>query len=135
MRQCTRTNGQRPSANYRGVWPLVGTTKVEEIEPGHYLTFEYIGEEDLLNEAVGGKRVRGANCTSVDAAFVHTNNQGERELILIEWKYTEKYAKRPDTPEKDKERGCRYKNSSPNPTARLIFWCRSKNYSKTRSIS
>lgn len=116
--QCVNALGQMvkdPALIIAAFGPLVRTTKVEEIEPGHYLTFEYIGEEDLLNEAVGGKRVRGANCTSVDAAFVHTNDKSERELILIEWKYTEKYAKRPDTPEKDEERGRRYKKLLAEP--------------------
>lgn len=116
--QCVNALGQMvkdPARIIAAFGSLVDTTKVEEIEPGHYLTFEYIGEEDLLNEAVGGKRVRGANCTSVDAAFVHTNSQRERELILIEWKYTEKYAKRPDTPEKDVERCRRYKTLLAEP--------------------
>ena len=116
--QCVNALGQMvkdPARIIAAFGPLVGTTKVEEIEPGHYLTFEYIGEKDLLNEAVDGKRVRGANCTSVDAAFLHTSNYGKRELILIEWKYTEKYAKRPDTPEKDAERGRRYKKLLAEP--------------------
>ena len=127
--QCVNALGQMvkdPARIIAAFGPLVGTTKVEEIEPGHYLTFEYIGEKDLLNEAGGGKRVRGANCTSVDAAFVHTNNQGKRELILIEWKYTEKYAKRPDTPEKDEERRRRYEKllyepGSPIDLSRVPF--------------
>ena len=116
--QCVNALGQMvkdPALIIAAFGPLVDTTKVEEIEPGHYLTFEYIGEKDLLNESVNGKRVRGANCTSVDAAFVHTNNQDKRELILIEWKYTEKYAKRPDTPEKDEERERRYKKLLAEP--------------------
>ena len=116
--QCVNALGQMvkdPTRIIAAFGPLVGTTKVEEIEPGHFLTFEYIGEKDLLNEAVDGKRVRGANCTSVDAAFLHTNNHGKRELILIEWKYTEKYAKRRDTPEKDAERARRYKKLLSEP--------------------
>ena len=116
--QCVNALGQMvkdPTRIIAAFGPLVGTTKVEEIEPGHFLTFEYIGEKDLLNEAIDGKRVRGANCTSVDAAFLHTNNYGKRELILIEWKYTEKYAKRPDTPEKDAERARRYKKLVAEP--------------------
>jgi hypothetical protein len=65
--------------------------EVLEIEPGRFLTFEYIGEKDLLNEAVGGRRTRGAHCTSVDAAFLHRAMDGVIELVLIEWKYIEKY--------------------------------------------
>ena len=51
--QCVNALGQMvkdPTRIIAAFGPLVGTTKVEEIEPGHYLTFEYIGEEDLLNE-------------------------------------------------------------------------------------
>jgi len=33
---------------------------VLEIEPGRYLTFEYIGPEDFFGEATNGVRVRGA---------------------------------------------------------------------------
>ena len=109
--QCVNALGQmvtNPALIVAAFGPIVGTKSVEEIEPGRYLTFEYIGDKDHLNESSGGKRVRGANCTSVDAAFLHTNDQGKRELILIEWKYTEKYAKRPDTPKKDTVRKDRY---------------------------
>ena len=110
--QCVNALGQmvtNPALIVAAFGPIVGTKSVEEIEPGRYLTFEYIGDKDYLNESSGGKRVRGANCTSVDAAFLHTNDRGKRELILIEWKYTEKYAKRPDTPKKDAVRKGRYK--------------------------
>lgn len=109
--QCVNALGQMVKDKARIIaafGPIVGTRDVEEIEPDRFLTFEYIGERDLLNESVDGKRVRGANCTSVDAAFLHANGNGERELILIEWKYTESYTKRPETPEKDLERKRRY---------------------------
>ena len=62
-----------------------------EIEPGRFLTFEYIGDVDFFGEAVDGVRVRGSMCTSVDAAFVHRTADGVVELVLVEWKYTESY--------------------------------------------
>ena len=71
------------------------------------LTFEYIGSEDHLGAAVGGVRVRGAHCTSVDAAIVHRTHDGVRELILVEWKYTERYAPRAVVAAKD---AVRYKH-------------------------
>lgn len=46
----------------------LGTQDVLEIEPGRFLTFEYIGPTDFFGEARGGTRIRGAHCTSVDAA-------------------------------------------------------------------
>lgn len=49
----------------------LGTAEVLEVEPGRFLTFEYIGDEDVFGEAPGGARTRGAMCTRVDAAFVH----------------------------------------------------------------
>ncbi|HEV2568341.1 MAG TPA: hypothetical protein VGT77_06620 [Sphingomonas sp.] len=53
-----------------------------------FVAFEYISGPDYLNE--GGKRTRGAQCTSVDAAMGLVR-EGRRELLLIEWKYTESY--------------------------------------------
>jgi hypothetical protein len=78
-----------PSRLVRAFGDLLGTTEVLEIEPGRYLTFEYIGPEDFFNEASNGVRVRGAHCTSVDAAFLHRTAGDVVELVLVEWKYTE----------------------------------------------
>jgi hypothetical protein len=85
---------------------LVG--EVLEIEPGRYLTFEYIGPTDFFGEVPGGQRVRGAHCTSVDAAFLHRAADGVVELVLVEWKYTESYRLRAPDPAKDAERLRRY---------------------------
>jgi hypothetical protein len=57
-----------------------------------YVTFEWIGDTDHLNE--GGKgtlRKRGANATAADAAMLYRDVQGRSNLLLIEWKYTEHY--------------------------------------------
>ena len=97
-----------PARLIRAFAPVLGTASVDEIELGRWLTFEYIGDRDLLHEAVDGVRVRGAHCTSVDAAFVHTTTDGMRELILLEWKYTEHYRQRTVTPAKDMVRFQRY---------------------------
>ena len=85
------------------------------------MTFEYIGDRDLLHEAVGGVRVRGAHCTSVDAAFVHTTTEGVRELILLEWKYTESYAQRKVEPTKDEVRFARYGTLLADPGGPIDF--------------
>jgi hypothetical protein len=51
--------------------------------------FEAVGgNANLLNE---GANTRGANCTSIDALALGLRKDGRRFLILIEWKYVEKY--------------------------------------------
>lgn len=109
--QCVNALGQMvndPVRLVRAFGPSLGTARIHEIEPGRSLTFEYIGADDLLNEAVGGVRRRGTHCTSVDAAFVHTTVEGLRELVLIEWKYTESYSRRKPAPSRDQVRFKRY---------------------------
>lgn len=109
--QCVNALGQMvadPTRIKRAFGDLLGVDEVLEIEPGRYLTFEYIGPTDFFGEARGGSRIRGAHCTSVDAAFLHRAIDGVIELVLVEWKYTEKYGKRPVQLEKDKTRLYRY---------------------------
>jgi len=64
------------------------------IEKGQYVTFEWIGQENYLRERVArnGKRTRGANCTSADAAVMFERTDGRKQIVLIEWKYTESYS-------------------------------------------
>lgn len=109
--QCMNALGQMvgdPDRMVQAFGPVLGTVEVDQIEPGRWLTFEYIGSADHLNEAVGGIRTRGAHCTSVDAAFVHRTSDGVRELVLVEWKYTEHYRRRTAEPAKDAVRLGRY---------------------------
>ena len=63
------------------------------IEDGHYVACEWIGQKNYLREKVSGngKRTRGANCTSADAAVMFEETDGKRQIVLIEWKYTESY--------------------------------------------
>jgi hypothetical protein len=63
------------------------------IEHGQYVAFEWIGQENYLNEKISrnGKRTRGANFTSADAAVMFDRTDGKRQIVLIEWKYTETY--------------------------------------------
>jgi hypothetical protein len=57
-----------------------------------FVTFEWIGDTDHLNESKNGAaRKRGANATAADAAILYRDVQGRRTLLLIEWKYTERY--------------------------------------------
>ncbi len=63
------------------------------IEDGLYGALEWIGEENYLGERVAGRRTRGANCTSADAAVMFEHADGKRQVVLIEWKYTESYGR------------------------------------------
>jgi hypothetical protein len=109
--QCANALGQMvadPERIIRAFGPLLGTAEVLHIEPGRHLTFEYIGDTDYFGEAPGSRRVRGARCTSVDAAFLHRTVEGLVELILVEWKYTESYRPREVDEAKDTVRWKRY---------------------------
>lgn len=109
--QCVNALGQmvRDAERIRRAFgDLLGIDEVLELEPGRHLTFEYIGPTDFFGEAPGAERSRGAHCTSVDAAFLHRRRDGLRELVLVEWKYTEYYALRRPDPAKDAVRRRRY---------------------------
>lgn len=70
-------------AHFKEVLPIPS-----ESEAGCYIAFEMVSSRDYLNE---DEPTRGANCTSVDAFIYATDDNGERWLIPIEWKYTESY--------------------------------------------
>jgi hypothetical protein len=109
--QCVNALAQmvlEPARIGRAFGELLDTAEILEVEPGRYLTFEYIGQADFFNEAPGHQRVRGAKCTSVDAAFLHRTISGLVELILVEWKYTESYRPRRPEPSKDRTRSALY---------------------------
>jgi hypothetical protein len=109
--QCVNALGQMVSDPQRiklAFGEQLGTDEVLEIELRRFLTFEYIGDTDYFDEAPGGERVRGARCTSVDAAFLHRTVEGVVELVLVEWKYTESYRPRTINRAKDATRWERY---------------------------
>lgn len=70
-------------AHFKEVLPIPS-----ESEEGCYIAFEMVSSRDYLNE---DGPTRGANCTSVDAFIYATDENEERWLIPIEWKYTESY--------------------------------------------
>lgn len=53
-----------------------------------YIAFEVVSTKDHLNEGIP---TRGANCTSIDAVILAKHKSGKNHLIMIEWKYTERY--------------------------------------------
>lgn len=69
--------------------------KILPIENNQYVAFEWIGLKNYLGERTpkSGKRTRGANFTSADAAVIFKRIDGKQQMILIEWKYAESYGK------------------------------------------
>lgn len=63
------------------------------IEDGQYVAFEWIGQQNYLGEKISRnrKRTRGANFTSADAAVMFEQEDGRKQIVLVEWKYTESY--------------------------------------------
>ncbi len=63
-------------------------------EPNRFVSYEWIGFENYLKEKVqsGENRIRGALCTSADAAVMFEREDGLIQIVLIEWKYTESYS-------------------------------------------
>ena len=112
------TDPDRLARAFAGV---VDITEVLQVEPGRHLTFEYIGPTDYFDESPGRPRVRGARCTSVDAAFLFRAGQGHTELALVEWKYVEDY-RQPRTPDNaaDGARRGRYAAAWSDPTGPLV---------------
>lgn len=109
--QCVNALAQmvnEPDRLIRAFGGLLGISEILPIEPSRFLTFEYIGPTDYFGEAPKGARTRGANCTSVDAAFLYRSTAGLTELILLEWKYTESYSARQPNTRSDAVRKGRY---------------------------
>ncbi len=52
-----------------------------------YVTFEWIGEKNYLNERWGS---RGQNCTSVDVMFRFRTKANKIHIVIAEWKYCER---------------------------------------------
>ncbi len=75
-----------------------------------FVSFEWIGDDDHLNEAKPGtQRKRGANATAADAALSYRTTDGATNLLLIEWKYTERYGQ-PLDPKGNTTRRSRYES-------------------------
>ncbi len=116
--QCVNALGQmmdgpdRIVAAFGQVLDIAEVRDLGEIDPrekGLSLSFEFIGETDYLSEGKRGKRTKGAQCTSVDAAFAYRTSSGADELALVEWKFTESYPSRDSGADKKlKERTKRY---------------------------
>ena len=76
----------------RPVFPDI--KKMLPVEDGRYVSFEWIGAKNYLIERISrsGQRTRGANFTSADAIVMFERKDKKRQIVLIEWKYTESYS-------------------------------------------
>lgn len=75
----------------RTVFPEIN--QMLPVENGLYVSFEWIGAKNYLGERMGknAQRTRGANFTSADAIVMFERKDKRRQIVLIEWKYTESY--------------------------------------------
>lgn len=84
---------------FRQLYPEIGQMLPVEngVEGGMYVSFEWIGAENYLGEKISrnGRRTRGANFTSADAIVMFERKDKKRQIVLIEWKYTESYGGTP----------------------------------------
>ncbi len=92
--QCV--NALAPHARNPGAlrWLFAEALPIAEILPielDAYVTFEWIGGSDHLDEAQGMARKRGSRVTSADAAIRYRAIDGSVEVALIEWKYREDF--------------------------------------------
>jgi hypothetical protein len=69
--------------------------KMLPVESGQYVSFEWIGQENYLGEKISrnGQRTRGANYTSADSIVMFERKDKKRQVVLVEWKYTESYGR------------------------------------------
>jgi hypothetical protein len=79
------------AALLRPIYPTL--VEMLPIENGQYVAVEWIGAQNYLNELKprNRKRTRGANYTSADATVMFQLDDGRKQIVLIEWKYTESY--------------------------------------------
>lgn len=105
----------------RWVGALLGTAPPEmlpledELAGAHrFVAFEYTGPcgRDWLDECGGHPPKRGAHATAADTAVAFRNDEGGRELLLIEWKYTEQYLGHRLSPDEAGKRVVRYGNKA-----------------------
>lgn len=87
---------RQPSALADLLRPLYPDIKdMLRVQPDdRFVVHEWIGEQNYLGEKISrkGKRTRGANFTSADAGVMFQRQDGSRQFVLIEWKYTEAYS-------------------------------------------
>lgn len=69
-----------------------GAATSSPYDASDHVVFEWLGLASYMNEwPTGAAPSRGAYATSADAAIRYRNPEGDIEIALIEWKYTERY--------------------------------------------
>jgi hypothetical protein len=104
------------------------TPKMLPVESGPdgadwFVGFEWTGRANHLSEWADGaaSATRGANATSADAV-VKFQHQGRTEILLIEWKYTERYGA-PISPDPNGTRRKRYADKAFSPNGPIRSDC------------
>lgn len=85
---------KRPAALAKVLQPLFPELdNMLPVEGDLFVSFEWIGQENYLGEkkSRNGQRTRGANFTSADSIVMFERKDKKRQVVLIEWKYTESY--------------------------------------------
>lgn len=77
------------AALFRPLFPQIQDIVPLEGDPQQLISFEWADPENLLGE--WGHGARGAFSTAPDAAFMFKRRDGKKQIVLIEWKYTESY--------------------------------------------
>lgn len=97
--------------------PAMLPVEREEAGEHRFVAFEYTGPDrrDWLGEAEGGVPQRGAHATASDAAVAFVGGDGQRELLLIEWKYTEEYRHHRLSEDRTGKRLARYADKAFDP--------------------
>ena len=72
---------------FRPFLPMLQT--VDQIEKDRFISFEWNGIKNYLNEVGHGSR--GSMSTCPDAAILFKDNNFDSHILLIEWKFTETY--------------------------------------------
>ena len=79
------------AALLRPVFP--GLKRMLPVEDGKFVTFEWIGAKNYMNERMrpDRPRTRGATFTRTAAVVAFEQADGRNQIALIEWNYTESY--------------------------------------------
>ncbi len=80
------------AALLRSIYPSI--SEMLPIEDDQYIAFEWIGQQNYLGEieTFNRQRTRGAHFTSADAAVMFRHLDGAKQIVMIEWKYSESYS-------------------------------------------
>ncbi|MDR1793740.1 MAG: hypothetical protein LBR36_09965 [Bacteroidales bacterium] len=103
-----------------GVFDIKDVLKIpiDKGETEAFIAFEVISSNDLLNEKT---LTRGHNCTSIDALILAKDIKSRTIMLLIEWKYTEKYGNSDKSIEDNDKKSANYQKGD-EATGKERLW-------------